>query len=229
MYQKAQLYLGEFVYGGIDGSVTTFAVVAGATGANLESYIVIILGISNLIADGFSMSVGSYLSAKSKNQQYNKYRLSSLWEIKNRRKLKLDNVRKIFISKGFEGQLLEDAIEKIIEDDDRWVDTMMKEEFQSVSESRPAIKIGTSTFISFIIVGVIPISVFVIDHFNALNINLFFASSVLTGVAFILIGALKSFVTNTNWFKGISEVVLLGIIAATLAYFAGSILQTIFT
>jgi VIT1/CCC1 family predicted Fe2+/Mn2+ transporter len=55
-------YLGEFVYGGIDGSVTTFAVVAGAAGAGLNSTVVIILGFANLLADGFAMAVGAYLS-----------------------------------------------------------------------------------------------------------------------------------------------------------------------
>ena len=48
-------YIGEFVYGGIDGSVTTFAVVAGSTGASLDTSVVLILGFANLIADGFSM------------------------------------------------------------------------------------------------------------------------------------------------------------------------------
>jgi vacuolar iron transporter family protein len=61
-------YLSEFVYGGIDGAVTTFAVVAGATGARFDADIVIILGFANLIADGFSMGVGSYLSSKSERQ-----------------------------------------------------------------------------------------------------------------------------------------------------------------
>lgn len=58
-------YLSEFVYGGIDGAVTTFAVVAGATGARFDLKIILVLGFANLIADGFSMSVGSYLSKKS--------------------------------------------------------------------------------------------------------------------------------------------------------------------
>lgn len=57
-------YLGEFVYGAIDGSVTTFAVVAGAAGAGLSPAVVLILGFANLLADGLSMSIGSYLSAK---------------------------------------------------------------------------------------------------------------------------------------------------------------------
>lgn len=63
-------YLGEIVYGGIDGSVTTFVVVAGAAGAGLSSIIVIILGFANLIADGFSISVGAYLSSKSERAKY---------------------------------------------------------------------------------------------------------------------------------------------------------------
>lgn len=58
-------YLREFVYGGMDGAVTTFAVVTGAAGANLGVRVIIILGFANVFADGFSMAVGSYLSEKS--------------------------------------------------------------------------------------------------------------------------------------------------------------------
>ncbi len=58
-------YLREFVYGGMDGAVTTFAVVTGAAGANLGVRVILILGFANVLADGFSMAVGSYLSEKS--------------------------------------------------------------------------------------------------------------------------------------------------------------------
>src|SRR5687768_4356327 len=71
--QHFEDYLSEFVYGGIDGAVTTFAVVAGATGARLSTSIVIILGFANLIADGFSMGVGSYLSSKSERELMEKH------------------------------------------------------------------------------------------------------------------------------------------------------------
>ena len=60
-------YLPEFVYGGIDGSVTTFAVVSGVIGAALSSPVVLILGFANLFADGFSMAISNYLSTKSRN------------------------------------------------------------------------------------------------------------------------------------------------------------------
>jgi VIT1/CCC1 family predicted Fe2+/Mn2+ transporter len=75
-YEK---YLGPFVYGGIDGSITTFAVVAGAVGAGLNSSVIIILGFANLLADGFSMSIGAYLSSKSEHSYYHKQKALEYW------------------------------------------------------------------------------------------------------------------------------------------------------
>ncbi len=62
-------FLPEFVYGAIDGTVTTFAIIAGVAGANLSPAIVLILGISNVLADGFSMASSNYLSEKSHQAQ----------------------------------------------------------------------------------------------------------------------------------------------------------------
>src|SRR3989344_4968135 len=67
-------YLSEFVYGGTDGAITTFAVVAGVMGASLSYVIVLILGFANLFADGFSMALSDYLSTKSQNEVYEKYK-----------------------------------------------------------------------------------------------------------------------------------------------------------
>ncbi|HAW18921.1 MAG TPA: hypothetical protein DCX14_01960, partial [Flavobacteriales bacterium] len=108
-------YLGEAVYGGIDGCVTTFAVVAGSEGAGLGTEVVIILGCANLIADGFSMSVGAYLSSKSEKARYSKERQNEYWEIENKRESEVDEVREIFSELGFEGNLLENVVDKITE------------------------------------------------------------------------------------------------------------------
>ncbi len=59
----------EFVYGSIDGAVTTFAIIAGIAGARLDSGIVLILGFSNVLADGFSMASSNYLSEESHQDQ----------------------------------------------------------------------------------------------------------------------------------------------------------------
>lgn len=68
MLKRIENNLREFVYGGMDGAVTTFAVVTGAAGANLSSSVILILGFANVLADGFSMAVGSFLSEKSEQQ-----------------------------------------------------------------------------------------------------------------------------------------------------------------
>ena len=63
-----QRYLAEFVYGAVDGTVTTFAVVAASAGAGLSSVVILVLGIANLIADGFSMGSSAYLSAQAESE-----------------------------------------------------------------------------------------------------------------------------------------------------------------
>lgn len=225
--QKVQEYLGEFVYGSIDGSVTTFAVVAGAYGAHLDSSVVIILGFANLIADGFAMSVGSYLSTKSELQNYEKHKRIEYWEIENLREKEVQEVRDIYIAKGFEGELLEQVVDKITEDDDRWVDTMMKEELEMIPTTKSPFAMGAVTFISFVLVGFVPLLVYVLDYFFSVGANLFYISSLLTGLAFMGIGALKSFVTHTGRIAGIIETLLLGAVAASLAYVVGSVLERI--
>ncbi len=227
---KFQDYLGEFVYGGIDGSVTTFAVVAGAAGANLESSVVIILGFANLIADGFSMSVGSYLSTKSEIQNYEKHKKIEYWEVDHLPEKEKEEIREIYADKGFEGELLEKVVDTITANKDRWVDVMMKEELEMSEESRSPIKMAATTFISFLILGFIPLFIYILDYFVPLgeNINLFLVSSTLTTLVFMGIGFLKSYVTQTNHLRGILETLLLGGIAAILAYFVGDILEQLF-
>ena len=66
LYEAAQHYVGDLVYGANDGILTTFAVVAGVTGGALSATAVIIVGMANLLADGLSMGVGNYLSIRAR-------------------------------------------------------------------------------------------------------------------------------------------------------------------
>ncbi len=222
---KFQDYIGEFIYGGIDGSVTTFAVVAGAAGAQLDSAIVIILGFANLIADGFAMSVGSYLSTKSEKENYEKHERIEYWEVDNLPEKEREEVREIYQAKGFEGELLEQVVDKITEDKDRWVDVMMKEELEMSRESKSPFKMGLVTFISFLVMGFIPLIVYVIDYTLGFSADMFLYSSVMTFAIFVLIGYAKSFVTNSNKIRSVLETVFLGGSAAVLAYFVGDLLE----
>ena len=61
----ARHYLRDVVYGGIDGVITTFAVVAGVRGGELAAGVAVVIGAANLFADGLSMAVGNFLSIRS--------------------------------------------------------------------------------------------------------------------------------------------------------------------
>lgn len=225
---RFQEYLGEFVYGGIDGSVTTFAVVAGAAGASLDSKVVIILGFANLIADGFAMSVGSYLSTKSEKENYNKHKKIEYWEVDHLPEKEKEEIREIYQAKGFEGELLEKVVATITADKDRWVDVMMKEELEMSEESKLPAAMGGVTFGSFLLWGLIPLIIYVADYLNPQDWPLFTIASFLTGIVFIVIGALKAVVNQTPVLRSILETLFLGAAAATLSYYVGNVLEQLF-
>ena len=226
-FLSLETYLGEFVYGGIDGCVTTFAVVAGAVGAGLNSGIILILGFANLFADGFAMSIGAYLSSRSEIDNFKKHEQIEFWEIEKWPEAEIEEVRDIYRAKGFEGPLLEEVVSVITSDKERWVKDMMKEELNMKEESRSPKLIGATTFASFLLIGLIPLSIYVVDTFYPINASLFLLSSLFTALGFTIIGYLKAFVNETPPWKGILETLGLGIVAACVAYFVGDFLERI--
>jgi vacuolar iron transporter family protein len=222
---RFRTYLGEFVYGGIDGSVTTFAVVSGSVGASLDSSVIIILGFANLLADGFSMSVGAYLSKKSERDNFRHHRDQEYWEVDHLPEIEEEEVREIFRQKGFEGPLLEDVVKVITSDRDRWVEVMMKDELSMIEEVKSPVAVGAVTFISFLIMGFIPLLAYVWDYLSNFPGNLFWWSTAFTSLAFIVIGLLKTYVTATSRLKGIFETLGLGLTAAGVSYLVGGFLQ----
>ncbi|MGB3851976.1 MAG: VIT1/CCC1 transporter family protein [Tunicatimonas sp.] len=221
-----QDYLGEFVYGGIDGSVTTFAVVAGASGAELSPSVIIILGFANLFADGLSMSIGAYLSHQSEKDNYEKHRKIEHWEVEHLPEEERAEIRDIYRKMGFEGTLLEQVTNQITANRNRWVDVMMKDELGMVEEPRSSLAIGGATFVSFIVVGLIPLLIYVYDYASGtVSPRAFLIASALTSLAFMVIGWMKATVTQTSRVRAVLETLLLGGTAATLAYWVGDVLE----
>jgi VIT1/CCC1 family predicted Fe2+/Mn2+ transporter len=219
-------YLRDFVYGAIDGTITTFAVVAGVEGAGLDASIVIILGIANLVADGFSMAVSNYLGTRAEAQQRELARREEQRQIQLVPEGEREEIRQIFAAKGFRGRDLDRVVKVITSDPEVWVDTMMTEELGYGADATNPLRAAASTLVAFMVVGFIPLAAFVVDAAIPGDVPEPFAwSAVLTAVAFCIVGGLKArFVGRPVW-RSALETVAVGGVAAALAYVAGVLLQ----
>ncbi len=223
--QTSHSYLRDFVYGAIDGIVTTFAVVSGVAGAGLSTGVIMILGMANLVGDGFSMAASNYLGTKTEEELRRKARRIEEQHIAQYPEGEREEIRQIFASKGFEGEQLEHVVDVITADHQRWVDTMMVEEHGLPLEGPLALRAAMTTLLAFVIVGFIPLAAFTCEFIVSGGVpRPYLVSSALTGIAFFSVGAAKSWFVDESWFRAGSETLLVGSGAAALAYAAGVVM-----
>lgn len=223
----------DFVYGATDGAVTTFAIVAGVMGASLSPSIVLILGFANLFADGFSMAIGNYLSTKSKIEYIQKERKREEWEIDNLAEQEKEEIRDIYSEKGFKNELLEEIVNVITSRRKVWIDTMMKEELGLI-ENKDDVPLFTAitTFVAFNLIGLIPLLPFVYLYFfnNTLRTEDTFIFSVIsTAISFFIIGMVKGKVVEKSIARSGVNTLIIGGIAAVVAFVVGYSLSMLLT
>lgn len=213
-------YLREWVYGGIDGVVTTFAIVAGVTGASLSPAIVVILGIANLIGDGFSMAAGAYSSAKTDVDNYERLRNVEEHHIDKYPEGEREEIRQIYAAKGFKGENLERVVQTIAKNKNVWVDVMMQEEYAVSPYQKTPLATGLHTFGAFVICGIMPLLPFVFALPHAFGLALFLSS-----LTFFGIGSFKSRWSVHRWWRQGLQTMVIGLIAAGIAFLVGYLLR----
>jgi VIT1/CCC1 family predicted Fe2+/Mn2+ transporter len=215
-------YLRDWVYGGIDGAVTTFAVVAGVMGAELSSSIVLILGIANVVADGFSMAASNFSGTKTEHEEKAHLRAVEQRHIEAVPDGEREEIRQIYRSKGFDGPDLERAVDVITADTRRWVDTMLSEEYGLPKVVRSPLKAAASTFAAFMLCGAVPLLPFAVDAPASFELSV-----AMTGAVFFLIGSGKSRWSPVSWWRSGLETLGIGMGAAALAYVIGHALRSL--
>jgi VIT1/CCC1 family predicted Fe2+/Mn2+ transporter len=213
-------YLRDWVYGGIDGTVTTFAITAGVVGADLSAGVVVVLGLANLLADGFSMAAANYSSTKTEIEEYEQVRRMEERHVDLDPEGEREEVRQIFEAKGFKGDALETAVEVITARRERWIDTMMTEEHGMPPVNRLPSRAALFTFLSFVLCGSVPLLAYLFQLSHPLPI-----ATVMTGATFFAIGSLRSRWSATPWWRAGLETFAIGMSAAGVAFIVGYLLQ----
>ena len=213
-------YLRDFVYGGIDGAVTTFAVVSGVVGAALSSKVILILGVANLIADGFSMAASNYSGAKTVADDVERIRDIERKHIRLEPEGEREEVRQILAAKGLSGESLDEAVATITAREETWIDLMLTDEYGLSPNYSSPIRAAFATFIAFVLCGAIPLLPFVLGTANAFGV-----SATLVAGVFFAIGAAKSAWSLSPWWRSGLETLLIGGAASAMAYAVGWLLR----
>jgi len=220
-------HFDDFIYGSIDGAVTTFAIVAGVVGASLSPGIILILGFANLFADGFSMAAANYQASKARTEFIEMKRRQEEWEIENLAEQEKQEIRDIYQDKGFKDELLEEIVRIITSRRKVWVDTMMREELGLIEDEKQPIDSAVSTFIGFNLIGVIPLIPFLVFITIGINVNseAFYYSMIFTAMAFFIVGMIKGKIVKKSKLRSGFFTLIIGGVAATVAFVIGYLLN----
>jgi vacuolar iron transporter family protein len=218
-------YLRDWVYGGIDGAVTTFAIVSGVVGANFSTSVILVLGAANIVADGFSMAASNYTGTKTEIEEFDRLRAHEERQVERNPEGEIREVREIYRAKGFSGTDLDRAVEIITSNRRLWIDTMLAEEYGMPMSVRSPIKAAIGTFVAFLLCGLVPLLPFLAGDAVLGRTDATILAVVLTGATFFGIGSVKSRWSLHSWLRSGIETTAIGLAAAAIAFVIGYALK----
>lgn len=214
-------HLRDMIYGGIDGAVTTFAIVAGVQGAGLSTGVIIALGVANILADGFSMAAGNYSGTKADLDDRNRLSVVEYRHISEYPDGEREELRQILELKGLNGRLLESATDAIANNPEKWVELMLTDEY-GLSPTPPApMAAAIATFLAFLAAGIVPLLPFLLGLPEP-----FLIATCATLLVFFAIGTGKSRWSLAPWWRSGLETLAIGSIAAAIAYVVGTMFHS---
>ena len=218
--------ISNAILGAIDGCVTTFAIVSGAVGAGLSAPIALILGFSNLLADGFSMAVSNYESTMAGVDYVENIKKHEEQHIEQIPAGEREEIRQIFQQKGFENEVLESIVDTITSDRELWVNTMLMEEHGLQKTAPGPWKAALVTFTAFVALGAMPLAPLIVQPMDMHD--QFFYSGCMAGLVFFTIGMFKSVVFGKPVIQAGLSTLFTGGLAASIAFLTGYLLRTTF-
>mgnify|MGYP000430152329 CR=1 FL=1 len=223
MEKKRYNWLPDFVYGGIDGAVTTFAIVMGVVGAELSTAVILVLGFANLLADGFSMAAGKYSSDKAELEQIKLVKEKERQSIIENPREEKREIREILREFGFKGQDLKKAEKVITSNPETWIHMMLHHEFHILEDNINPKKGAIATLVSFVLIGLIPLLAYIAQPLLSLDDDQALMATIIgTLLGLFIVGTVKTRFTDRHWVLAGLETSAIGGFAALLAYLVGA-------
>lgn len=230
-HSKAGEFVKNIVLGGLDGIITTFAVVSGATGGGLGTEVILVLGFSNILADAMSMGVGDALSTKAENEFILAEKEREAWELQNYPEGEIKEMVEIMVERGMAEEDAEFILRRYAKYPDLYVDFMMNFELEMQVPGPDDLgwgpwKDGAITFSSFVFFGLFPLLAYAAFSNTFDTDTLFAISCVLSAIMFFILGTLKTKFTKQHWFRGGMEILAMGSSTAAVSYLVGWLVES---
>lgn len=222
---RLQEFLKQIVYGGNDGIVTTFSVVAGfagagATGAaSVGAMAVLLFGLANLFADGTAMGLGEFLSSRSERDVYVAAHAREMAEVARNPAFEKAEAVEVLTERGMPAGDAQQMAEIMSRTPAFMADFMMQHEhgLPDPTGDAPAAR-GLVTFLSFLAFGSMPLWPYFLLPPDPAT---FHASLAMTFAALVSLGLLRWRVTQQGLLRSVGETVLVGGVCAVVAYLVG--------
>ena len=214
-------FIKSIVFGGLDGIMTTFAIIAAAAGSRTHFTTILIFGFSNVVADGFAMGFGEFVSGNAEIDYILSERRREEWEIENSKDLEIEEMVELYQAKGLSESDARTMVQILAKDDKIFADFMMVDELGLTAEapdSDEPIKQGLVMFLSFVLFGSVPLLAYMFAWRGRGVDGVFCAACAMTAAALLSLGAIKGYLSGVNIFRAAAFMLVTGIISGLMSF-----------
>lgn len=211
--------ISDIILGGQDGIVNVLGVVLGVAAASGDSRIIIAAALATTFAESLSMGAVAYTSTLADRDFYHGQVEREKEHIRKFATIEREEIRQIYQAKGFTGKQLDEIVDTITSDEERWVDVMMAEELKVAPvEEKGLLRTALIVGVAAVVGSLIPVAPF----FGLPVWMAVWGSIALAGASLFAVGAYKSSVLTIGvWWKSGLQMLIIGLITALVSYAIG--------
>lgn len=209
------------VFGANDGLVSNASLIIGVMGADPDPKVILLAGVAGLLAGGFSMAAGEYISVRTQRELLEHQIALEKHELAAHPEEEIGELAKIYESKGVDRDQSVAIARRILADPDKGLTTLVREELGLDPESLSSpFQAAGASFLSFALGASVPL----IPHIVTQGPGAFVGTLVATGISLLAVGASMSMFTGKNPVIGALRQAFIGASAAGATFLVGKLL-----